>query len=148
MILAKLRYITGYKNMSRQQLESELAAPKPAPRPKKSTPTAAPRQTRRPKNITPTPASRPENYLSIPNDYKLEKIAKAFGDKYIEYESGNNEILTIKKYLENIRPGKWKIHLTMKMNFVSTTGSIEYRQMHSKSDKSEIISSFDTYEIP
>lgn len=31
----------------------------------------------------------------------------------------------------------------MKMNFVSTTGFLEYCQMHFKSDNSEIMSDFD-----
>ena len=42
---------------------------------------------------------------------------------------------------------KWKIYLTMKMNLVSTTGFVEYRQMNSKSDNSEILRCFDTDEI-
>ena len=74
-------------------------------------------------------------------------------------ESGSDEKLTIKKYRENIRPYlrdmidnlkifvEWKIQLTIKMNFVSTTGSIEYRQMDSKSDKKEITSGFETDKI-
>ena len=38
--------------------------------------------------------------------------------------------------------GEWKIHLTMKMNFVSTIDSIKYHQIHSKRDNSEIMTSF------
>ena len=63
-------------------------------------PTAASRPIPRPTKSIPTPAPRPENLLNIPNDYKPEKIAGAFDDKYIKYESENNEKLTIKKYLE------------------------------------------------
>ena len=63
--------------------------------------------------------------------------------------------ITINVYLKNIRQylrdiidtfktfGEWKNHLTMKMNFVLTIGFLEYRQMHSKSNNSEIISGFD-----
>ena len=40
--------------MSRQQLESELVAPKPALRPKKRTPAIAPRQVPRPKAYSKT----------------------------------------------------------------------------------------------
>ena len=35
----------------------------------------------------------------------------------------------------------------MKMNIVSITGSIEYHQVHSKSDNSDIMSRFDRYGI-
>ena len=33
------------------------------------------------------------------------------------------------------------------MNFVSISGPLEYRQMHSKSDNSEIMSGFEKYKI-
>ena len=36
---------------------------------------------------------------------------------------------------------EWKIQLTMKMNFVSTTKFVHYQQMYSKSDKSVVMSS-------
>ena len=84
-----------------------------------------------------------EKTLSIPNDIKLKlkKIADIFDDKYIEYTSGSDENLTIRKYLENIRPylqdmidtlktsAEWKTHLTMKINFMSLTSSVEYHQI-------------------
>lgn len=38
---------------------------------------------------------------------------------------------------------EWKIQLTMKMNFVSTTKFVHYQQMYSKNDKSEVMSNFD-----
>ena len=56
----------------------------------------------------------------------------------MELQRYSDEKSTFKKYLENIRSylwgmtddlktsGDWKIHLKMKRNFVSTTGSIEY----------------------
>ena len=42
---------------------------------------------------------------------------------------------------------KRKIHLTVKINFFLTAGSVKYQQMHLKSDKSEIISDFRTNKI-
>ena len=42
--------------------------------------------------------------LSMPIDLTPKKIAGIFDDKYIEYKSGSDENLTIKKYLENIKP--------------------------------------------
>ena len=40
----------------------------------------------------------------MPIDLTPKKIAGIFDDKYIEYKSGSDENLTIKKYLENIKP--------------------------------------------
>ena len=63
-----------------------------------------------------------------------------------EWRKTNNR--EMEKYVENIRPylqdmiddlkssGEGKIYLTMKTNIVSTTGSLEYCQMQSKSDNS------------
>ena len=84
-----------------------------------------------------------------------------FDDRYIKYRSENDEQLSVRKYLENIRPyswdmidnlktkrsGKWEKHLIIKMNFVSMAGSVEYLQLHSKSNNSAIMTGFDTDEI-
>lgn len=42
---------------------------------------------------------------------------------------------------------EWKIYLTMKINFVSTSGPIEKLLMHSKSHNAEIRTAFDTDKI-
>lgn len=103
----------------------------------------APRLVRRCKNWIPKPAPRLAKMPTIPNDYKWKKIVGTFDDKYIKYESGSKEKLTINEYLENIglyvhdlidnlkTSGEWKIHLTMKMKLVLATGSVEYCQIHS-----------------
>ena len=43
--------------------------------------------------------------------------------------------------------GKLKIHLIMKMNFVSSIRSLEYCQMYPKKDNSDIMRGFGTDEI-
>ena len=136
-MLARARKGDSYKNMSSQQLErlfiipSTFApAPRPASRPKKTTPIPAPR----PKQPTPLHAPRPalgpnkhtrlkpcrgwavlhrgtndqtvlrlkkHPPLSIQKDYKPNRIAWTFNDKYIEYKS-EGEKLTVGQYLENI----------------------------------------------
>ena len=130
--------------MPKQQLQSistTSSAPKLMPKP-------APRV----KKPTVMPASRPKKKtFSIPIDYKPKKTGDVFNDKYIKCKSGSHGKLTIEKYLETIGPyrqdmiddlktsGEWKIHLTTKMDFVSTTGPIKYRQMHCERDNSEIM---------
>ena len=130
--------------MSRKQLQGiaePLSLPKPTPkttpRPKTCTPTT-PTPAQILKNCTSTPVARPEKPISIPNEYKPKNIAGNFDNKYMELQRYSDEKSTFKKYLENIRSylwgmtddlktsGDWKIHLKMKRNFVSTTGSIEY----------------------
>ena len=50
--------------------------------------------------------------------------------------------------IDNLKTtGERKIHLKMKINFMSMTDPIEYHHMHSKSDNSGITSGFDTDEI-
>ena len=45
--------------------------------------------------------------------------------------------------IENLKTsGEWKIHLTMKMDFVLTMGFINC-QMHCKKDDSELMTGFD-----
>ena len=40
----------------------------------------------------------------FPKDYKPKNIAGAFHEKYIEYNSEDDEQLSIKEYLEKIKP--------------------------------------------
>ena len=87
-----------------------------------------------------------KNLLAHPKTTNRKKIVGAFDDKYIKYESGSDEKLTIEKYLENVRP-YLRDRIEDLKTFVSKTGSVEYRQMLSKSDISEIVSGFDTDEI-
>ena len=45
------------------------------------------------------------------------------------------------------KSGEWKIHLTMKMNFMSSKYSNEKRLMYPKSDNEEVMTGFDTDEL-
>ena len=63
-------------------------------------------------------------------------ITGTFDDKHVKCQSESNEQPSSDKYRENIRPylwdmtdnlktsGKWKKHLIIKMNFVSTRSSV------------------------
>lgn len=96
----------------------------------------------------------------FPKEFNLKKIAVAFNDKYVKYknEVAGKELL-IEDYLEEIRPylrdvtndpkksGEWKIQLTMEMHFMSSKNSNGKVLMHSKSDKKEIMTGFDTEEL-
>ena len=77
---------------------------------------------------------------SIPKNYKPKQIAGAFDEKYIseiyiEYKRKSDEKQSIEQYLEKVRPylsnnnlrtsGEWIIHLTTKINFVSSKNSHE-----------------------
>ena len=110
--------------------------------------------------------------MSIDEDYyKPIKINVAFNSNYIEYESkgDKNKTLSIKKYLNVIRPylrdiiindqktkgewkihsgnevinyktqGEWKIQLTMVINFISSKDSDEIRTMRTKNNSIENI---------
>ena len=66
-------------------------------------------------------------------DHKPKRIACSFNDKYIEYKSEGNEKLSMEQYLklnnvtDNLKaPGEWKIHLTMKINFMSSKDTDEH----------------------
>ena len=86
----------------------------------KSATITAPTHQRQPKNVTPTQDSRHKNVLLCsPQDQKNHVSTSSEG----------------------------KTHLEMKKNFVSTTGFLECRQKHSKSNNSEIIRGFDIDEI-
>ena len=108
--------------------------------------------------------------LSINEDYYKTIITKgAFNNNYIQYESkgGKGKNLSIKKYLDMIKPhlsdiindhktqGRWRIHsgnklieckthdskiqLTMAINFISSKDSDETCTMHKKSNTVEIM---------
>ena len=94
---------------------------------------------------------------NIHKDYKAKEIAGGvFHDNYIEYKIKGDEQLIIEQYLEKIRSnlhdridgfkkfGKWKIHLAIKINFLSTTSCTEKSPMHFESDSIEIMTAFDT----
>ena len=86
--------------------------------------------------------------------YKPIKINGAFSDNFVEYKSDSkkDKSISIARYLNNIREhlrklindkrsiGNWKIQLIMKINFISSKNFIDTRDMHSKSDNSEIMS--------
>ena len=86
--------------------------------------------------------------LSIDEDYcKPIKANDAFNSHCIEYKSkgGKNKTLSIKDYLNMIRPylrdiinnykshGEWKIQLTMIINFISSNDSDETCTIYTKS---------------
>ena len=85
--------------------------------------------------------------LSIDEDYYKPIISNdAFNSNYIEYESkgDKDKTLSIKEYLKMIIPylrniindhktqGKWKIQLSMTINFLSSKDSDEIRTMHTR----------------
>ena len=95
------------------------------------------------------------------DNYKSKRIGNAFSSNYIEYKSGGNKdkTLSIKDYLDEIKPylsdiindhktqGKWKIKLTMTVNFFSSKDSKETRTVYSPSDNIEVIIGIETDKI-
>ena len=93
------------------------------------------------------------NEINEEGYYEPIKIKNAFDGSYIQYESrGDGDAnLSLGEYLNIIRPylremmdnhkarGKWKIHLTMKINFVSVLDSTQFHEMHTKSNNIEIM---------
>ena len=93
--------------------------------------------------------------------YEPVKIKSAFDNSYIQYESrGNREAdLWLAEYLNITIPylrdmidnrkdrGKWKIQLTMKINFVSVLDNTQFPEMHTKSDNIEIMIDIKTNDI-
>ena len=101
--------------------------------------------------------------------YKPIKTKSVFNGNLIEYESRGDKNLSIKKYLDMIRPylhdmindhktpmrsrvhsrdkeidygtqfGGWKIQLTIQINFISSKDSAETCTMYTKSDNVEIM---------
>ena len=88
------------------------------------------------------------------------EIKGAFNGNYIEYESrgDNNDNLWLDEYLNIIRPclrdmidnhkthSEWKIQLVIKINFISSLDRSEFREMHTKSDNTEIMNGIYTSE--
>ena len=68
-----------------------------------------------------------------------------FNEKHIEYKKRDENIL-IEQYFEKIKPylgvmidelkksGEWKIHLTMKVNFMPSKDNEDKQLVHSKSN--------------
>ena len=93
--------------------------------------------------------------------YEPVEIKSAFDNSYIQYESrGDRDAnLWLAEYLNIIIPylremidnhkhkGKWKIQLTMKINFVSILDNTQFRDMHTKSDNIEIMIGIKTNNI-
>ena len=98
------------------------------------------------------------NEISKEDYYEPIKIRSALEGNYIEYKSGedNNDNLLLEEYLNTIRPylkdmidnhkahREWKIQLVMKINFISSLGTDEFREMYTKSDNIEIMSRTET----
>ena len=75
-------------------------------------------------------------------------MSYVFDNKYIEYKNNGdrNKMLSIKEYLEEIssylkdtidslkKPGKWKVPITIAINFMSSKDNDEKLLMHSKSE--------------
>ena len=89
-------------------------------------------------------------FNEIPKEdyYKQIEIKSVFDGNYIKYESrgDNDDNLSLEEYLNIIRPylgdmidnhkahGEWKIQLVMKIIFISSLDTSEFREMHTKSD--------------
>ena len=85
--------------------------------------------------------------------YKPLRAGNFWSNNYIKYKSkGNRKTLSVKQYLNNVRPywkdiinnlkksDYWKIQLTITINFISSKGdNDEERLIHSKSDNIEIM---------
>ena len=87
------------------------------------------------------------------NCYKQVKVSNFCSNNYIEYESNSdrNKTLSVKEYLNEIRPylkdiinnlkksDTWKNQLTIANNFIFSIDDDEERVMYSKSDSIEIM---------
>ena len=94
------------------------------------------------------------NEITKENYYKPIEIKSALDGNYIEYKSrgDNNDNLSLEEYLNTIRlylrdmisnykaRSEWKIQLAMKINFISSLDTGEFREMHTKSDNVKIMS--------
>ena len=92
--------------------------------------------------------------------YKPTLVKSGYNDNYIQYESKEDKILTVKKYLGLIESyladmindykikGEWKIQLTADINFTSLKpDSDETHIMHTKTDNIEIMIGSDTNDV-
>ena len=98
------------------------------------------------------------NEIGKEDYYKPIEIKSALEGSYIEYESrgDNDNNLSLEKYLNIIRPyprdmiddrkthGEWNIQLIMKINFICSVSTNEFREMYTKSDDIEIMSGTET----
>ena len=101
------------------------------------------------------------NEIAKENYYEPIEIKSAFDGSYITYESrgGNDNNLSLEEYLNIIRPylrdmiddrkahSEWKIQLIMKINFICSVGTNEFREMYTKSDNVEIMSGTETSDV-
>ena len=99
--------------------------------------------------------------LSIDEDYYKPVLYKSgYNNNYVQYESKGNRILAIHEYLALIEKylrelinhyknkGKWKIQLTVAINFISLKpGSAETRVMYTRSFNEEIMEGSYTDEV-
>ena len=93
--------------------------------------------------------------------YEPVEIKSAFDNSYIQYESrGDRDAnLSLAEYLNIIIPylremtdnhkdrGKWKIQLTMKINFASVLDNTQFQEIDTKSDNIEIMIGIKTNDI-
>ena len=99
--------------------------------------------------------------ITIDEDYYKPKLVNSgYKNKYVQYASKRDRILSIKecfslieKYLRELideykNQGKWKLQLMAEIKFISLKpGSDEIRIMHVRSDNEEFMSGDDTDEI-
>ena len=98
------------------------------------------------------------NEITKEEYYEPIEIKSAFDGNYIEYESkgDNNDNLSLEEYRNVIRPylrdmidnlkahSEWKIQTVMKINFISSLGTDEFRVMHTKNNNIEIMNGTET----
>ena len=104
-----------------------------------------------------------ENLFKISMDkvyYKPKLNKSGYNKNYVQYESKGDKILSLKEYLNLIEKylrelieeyklkGKWKVQLTIEVNFISLKpGSDETRIMYTRSDNIEIMFGDDNDDI-
>ena len=94
------------------------------------------------------------------DDYKPKLVNSGYKNKYVQYASKGDRILSIKEYFSLIEKylrelideyknqGEWKLQLTAEIKFISLKpGSDEIRIMHVGSDNEEFMNRDDTDEI-
>ena len=98
------------------------------------------------------------NKITKQDYYEPMEIKSPFDGSYIQYESrgDNDNNLSLEEYINIIRPylrdminnhkaqREWKIQLVMKINFISSLGADESREMYTKSDNVEIMTGTET----
>ena len=99
--------------------------------------------------------------ITIDEDYYKPKLVNSgYKNKYVQYVSKGDRILSIQEYFSLIEKylrelinkhknqGEWKLQLTAEIKFISLKpGSDETRIMHVRSDNEEFMSGDDTDEI-